>query len=96
MSHPVRVEQVNGHFSAIFLADPTVRADASTRELAIARVQDEIERRYVSGELVDVELPSKRSEVNCSIGILKDDPSMDELRELMRHRRDLEPYPDYE
>lgn len=56
MSVPVWVEQQNGKFTATVLGAPGVRAEAATKDAAIAAVRALLEERTSAGELVFVEV----------------------------------------
>lgn len=94
MKFPVQVDQVNGHFSASLLGSPNLRAEGSSREAALSAMQTEISRRVQLGEIVWLDVPPPG--MIDFVGILKDDPTLGELRDEIYRRRDLEPYPEYE
>ncbi len=93
MALSVRVEQVNGHYSASLLGDAAVQVDGPSRESALALLRDEVSRRMAAGELVNLNVPNVGIDF---VGILKDDPTLEDLREEIARQRDLEPYPVYE
>jgi hypothetical protein len=92
MTLPIRIEQVNGLFSASLIGDPAVRVEAPTRATALTQMQFEISRRMQNGEIVFMDIPPAGT-VDF-VGILKDDPTLDELRDEIYRLRDLEPYPE--
>ena len=91
MKFPVRIEQVNGHFSASLVGDPAVRVEAPSRESVLAAMKAELARCIDSGEIVLIDVPS--TGVTDFVGILKDDPTLEEMVEEIYRQRDLEPYP---
>jgi hypothetical protein len=73
------------------LGDPTVRVTAPTRAEALVSMQNELHRRMQSGEIVWLDVPAP--EPVDFVGILKDDPTLEELVADIYRRRDAEPYP---
>ena len=57
MSVPVWVEQTNGRFVASAVGHPSVRAEADSREAALAAVRVKLADRTAAGELVFIDLP---------------------------------------
>jgi hypothetical protein len=94
MKFPIQLEQINGHFSASMLGNPALRVDAPSREAALSAMQTEISRRIQLGEIVWLDIPQPG--MIDFVGILKDDPTLEELREEIYRQRDSKPYPDYE
>src|SRR5437868_14535729 len=92
MKYPVQISQLNGKYSASLLGNPTLRVDAPSREAALSAIQTEIARRVQSGESVWLDIPP--AGMVDFVGILKDDPTLDELVEEIYGQRDSEPYPD--
>jgi hypothetical protein len=91
---PIRVEQVNGHFSAELVGDPTVRVEAPSRAAVLGRMQAELAQRIRTGEIVLLDVPV--TGFVDFVGILKDDPTIEDLVKEIYRQRDLEPYPDSE
>ena len=91
MSLPVRIEQLNDHFTASLLGDPNVRVEATSRAAALNQLQFEVSRRLQTGEIVMMDVPS--AGLVDFVGMLKDDPTLEELIDDIYRQRDLEPYP---
>jgi predicted RNase H-like HicB family nuclease len=83
-----------GGFRAESPSPFTVVAEGSTREEAVAKVREELNKQLEQGQIVLIEVGSK--EVNPWLrmaGTLKDNPIVDEWRgavEEYRRQRDLE------
>jgi hypothetical protein len=90
MSFPVFVHQDNGHFVATLIGAPEVRVTAPTREGAIAQMQVALDRRHAAGELVFLEV-STRKGVSAIAGKYRDDPTLKDIREEIYRERDAEP-----
>ncbi len=85
---PVHIEQTNGVFTAFVVGDPTVRAEAPTKEAAIASLRADVNRRIAAGEIVLMDLAPLP--VTAFAGILKDDPTLDEMVAEIYRQRDAE------
>jgi hypothetical protein len=94
MQFPIHVEQSNGHYSAVLMGGPAIRVTAPSRAEVLVRMKNELVRRVQTGEIVWVDIPAP--DPVDFVGILKDDPTLEDLREEMKRRRDAEPYPEYE
>ena len=94
MQFPIHVEQINGHYSAVLIGGPVIRVTAPSRAEVLVRMRNELVRRVQTGEIVWVDVPAPDS--IDFVGILKDDPTLEDLREEIQRRRDAEPYPEYE
>jgi hypothetical protein len=58
MTVPVWVEQSNGKFTATVLGAPQVKAEAATKEQAVAAVTAQLQSRMTAGEVVFVNVPT--------------------------------------
>ncbi|MCI0700779.1 MAG: hypothetical protein L0241_06835 [Planctomycetia bacterium] len=58
MTVPVWVEQSNGKFTATVLGAPQVRAEAATKEQAVAAVTAQLRNHVSTGEVVLVSVPT--------------------------------------
>jgi hypothetical protein len=58
MTVPVWVEQQNGKFTATVLGAPQVKAEAATKEQAVAAVTAQLRDRVTTGEVVLVDVPA--------------------------------------
>jgi len=94
MQFPIHIEQVNGHYSAVLVGGPAIRVTAPSRAEVLVRMKNELVRRVQTGEIVWVDIPAP--EPVDFVGILKDDPTLEDLRDEIKRRRDAEPYPEYE
>ncbi len=92
MSILARVRSLHDRFEAYLPADPTIRAEGTTRQEAIQTLRAEVARRYATGELVDLELRTPPS--SCEVvGILGHDPTLEELIAEIYRQRDAQPCP---
>lgn len=88
MSVPVWVERANGKFVASAVGHPAVRAEADTREAALAAVQDQLDARTAAGELVFLDVEPKG--LQSLAGKYKGDRSLKEIvAEAYRYRDEL-------
>ncbi|HJZ89489.1 MAG TPA: hypothetical protein VKE40_01365 [Gemmataceae bacterium] len=94
MQFPIQIEQSNGHYSAVLVGGPTIRVTAPSRAEVLVRMKNELVRRVQTGEIVWVDIPAP--DPVEFVGILKDDPTLEDLREEIKRRRDADPYPEYE
>ncbi|MBO0698659.1 MAG: hypothetical protein J2P46_09710 [Zavarzinella sp.] len=85
----VRLTQVNGHYSASLLGDPEVRAEAPTQEEAIEGLRRQIQEQVDRSEILAVRIDD-RHPVTAMAGILRDDPTLDEMIAEIYRQRDEE------
>ncbi len=57
MTVPVWVEQSNGKFTATVVGAPQMRAEAPTKDQAVASLKAQLHDRVTSGEMVIVDVP---------------------------------------
>jgi hypothetical protein len=88
MDLAIKLDQLNGHYSAALLGNPELHAEGPTPEEAVEairrRVQDEINRSRILMIHVDAH------PVVAMAGILKDDPTLDEMVAQIYRQRDEE------
>jgi len=93
-TQPVFIEKdENQTFKATMLGWPGVAASASTREEALSRLRQILQRRLASGEIVnlDVEVPQSEHPWLKHAGLFADNPMFDEvLKEIEAYRRELD------
>jgi predicted RNase H-like HicB family nuclease len=85
---PVVVSQAEGRFTARVLGEPEMRAEGSTRELALAELRKAILVQIGGGELLSMPLFPKG--LHPAVGKFRDDPTIAELREEIYRARDAE------
>lgn len=95
MQIPISVEPIGlGGFRAESSPPFTVVAEGSTKEEAVGKVRDELNRKLDQGEIVMIEIgPNAENPWLRMAGTLKDDPMVDEWRaavEEYRHQCDIE------
>ncbi len=58
MTVPVWVEQSNGKFTATVVGVPQMRAEAATKDQAVASLKAQLHDRVTAGEVVMVDVPT--------------------------------------
>jgi hypothetical protein len=91
MQFPIHIEHINGHYSAVLLGGPAIRVTAPSRAEVLVQMRNELFRRVQTGEIVWVDIPAP--DPVDFVGILKDDPTLEDLLAEIYRRRDAEPYP---
>lgn len=88
MTFPVMIEASDERFTASVLGAPTVRAEAPTRDQAIALVKKALTKRVRQGELIflDIEVDG----VSSLAGRFASDPTLREICEEAYRLRDAE------
>jgi len=89
MSFPIFIHQDNGQFVATLVGSPDVRAEAPTRDGALAQIQTVLEQRFAHGELVFLNVPAEG--ILAAAGKYADDPFLSEICEDIYRERDAEP-----
>ena len=87
---PILIHQDNGHYVATLLGAPDVRAEAMTREGALADMQCILEKRVAQGELAFLEVSEKLG-IMAIAGKYRDDPTLADIRDEIYRQRDAEP-----
>src|SRR5947207_15056038 len=85
MTFPVIVQPCNGHFEATLVGAPDLRAEASSREEALAALEAAIAKRLDQGELVALEVP--RRGLAGLFGKYRDDPTLRDICESAYRER---------
>jgi hypothetical protein len=88
MTFPILVEPHNGRFHASVLGSPAMTADGATKEEALAALRANIHERFVKGELMLLDVPSRA--VTDFAGLFKDDPTLDDIVQEAYRERDAE------
>jgi hypothetical protein len=88
MTVPVWVEQSNGKFTATILGAPQVKAQADTKEQAVAAVTAQLRNAIAHGQVVFVD-PGFVG-VSGLAGKYKDDPTLREICEEAYRLRDAD------
>ncbi|HKB00613.1 MAG TPA: hypothetical protein VKD90_00275 [Gemmataceae bacterium] len=88
MTITVRIEKSNGLYVASVGGEPSLRAEAPTREAAIGQLESEVARLVDRGELVTIRIP--QTGVTSFTGIFKDDPALNEIVAEAYRQRDAE------
>lgn len=91
MNIDVKITKANGTFTASVLGDPSIRVEAPNPSVAIQQLRIILERMVHDGELTSIEVSGNG--IADFVGILKDDPTLEEMVAEIYRQRDLEPYP---
>jgi hypothetical protein len=85
MTVPVWIEQSNGKFIATVLGAPQVKAEAPTKEQAVAAVTKQVRNATAQGQVVFVDVGFVG--VSALAGKFKDDPTLEDIvKEAYRER----------
>jgi hypothetical protein len=89
MTFPIAIESGNGHFTAVVLGSPDLRAEGPTRDQAVERLKVVLTERVRHGELsvLAVEEPGILSLAGKYAG----DPTLREICAEAYRARDAEP-----
>jgi hypothetical protein len=98
MQIPVLVERLKTNGYRARGSQPfAVTAKGATREEALSKLREKIQRRLKDGtELVELELHASQSPLLKFAGMFKDDPLFDDWQKaIAEYRREVEEDPDY-
>ena len=88
MTFPVVVHPVQGQFEAALVGAPDMRATASTRAEALAKLETTISKRLDEGELIMLEV--RRRGLAGLFGKFRSDPTLREICEEAYQQRDAD------
>ena len=97
MQIPVLIEPVAGNGYRARGGEPLgLTAEGPTRELALARLKEQLQARLRSGaQIVSLEVIAESHPLAEFVGIFKDDPMLDEWKQAMAdYRRKIDENPD--
>ena len=88
MTFPVIVHPAQGQFEAALVGAPEVRATASTRAEALAKLEAAISKRLDQGDLVMLEV--RRHGLAGLFGKFRNDPTLRDICEEAYQQRDAD------
>jgi hypothetical protein len=88
MTFPVFVEPQNGHFTAVVVGAPSLRATGASQTEALETLREELSRRMAGGQLVVLDVPSEG--LAALAGRFKDDPTLREICDEIYRERNAE------
>ena len=88
MTVPILIQSTAGQFSASLLGSPEFRSLGSTKEEAIAGLQQQLAQKMMDGEIVNLEVGE--TGISGLAGRFADDPSLRDICEEIYRDRDAD------